>query len=220
MNRASNLEGSAGSNGDGRRRSYSSRLRAEQAAATRARILDGLTRTMARGLADVSVPAVAREADVSVKTIYRHFGSKRVLFAELGPYVARKAGLMPTDEEYTLDDVPNIVRAMFRRTESMDATIRAAMASQLGQEMRIQMMPERLDMVRRAIRRSAAELPDHELEQFARVLLLLFSSAMQRAFKDYLGAGADEAANTVTWATRMLLRGVRAGEKEAADDER
>jgi AcrR family transcriptional regulator len=50
-------------------------LRAAQAQATRARILEATVNVMARGVASVSIPAVAREARVSVPTVYRHFGT-------------------------------------------------------------------------------------------------------------------------------------------------
>ena len=64
-------------------RAYRSQLRVLQAEQTRARILDATVRVMARGLTSVSIPAVAREAGVSVATIYRHFATKRDLLATL-----------------------------------------------------------------------------------------------------------------------------------------
>jgi hypothetical protein len=197
-----------------RPRHYTNRLRDEQAEATRERILDGLIRTMARGLAEVSVPAVARESGVSVPTVYRHFASKRELFAAVGPYAANKAGWGPDSMPWSLADEPAMVRLMFRRSEALDETIRAAMASQLGQEMRQQMMPQRLDASRQMVSHSLPKLASEETERFARVLLLLHSSAMLRAFKDYLGVGADEAAEDVIWATQTLLRGARLGASE------
>ena len=47
-------------------RPYRSRLREEQAQETRERILDATGRVMAAGIATVSIPAVAREAGVSI----------------------------------------------------------------------------------------------------------------------------------------------------------
>jgi len=199
------------------RRPYASRLREEQAEATRHRILDGLIRTMARGLDGVSMPAVAQEAGVSIPTVYRHFGSKKELFAALGPYAARQAGLMPDSQPWTLEEEPELIRGIFHRSELIDDTLRAAMASRMGQEMRRQLMPERLDMHRQAIVRSLPGLGDEDLERFARILMLLHSSATLRAFKDYLGASADEAADDVIWAVQTLLRGAsQAAEPEGA----
>ena len=50
-------------------------------------------RVMATGLASLSVPAVAREAGVSVPTVYRHFGTKAELLAAMYPHAVRRAGL-------------------------------------------------------------------------------------------------------------------------------
>ena len=47
---------------------------------------------MASGLASLSIPAVAREAGVSVPTVYRHFGTKDDLLAAVYPHVARGSG--------------------------------------------------------------------------------------------------------------------------------
>jgi hypothetical protein len=66
-------------------RVYGSPLRVHQAEETRERILDATVRVMARGLTSVSIPAGAREAGVSVPTIYRHFGTKTDLLAAVYP---------------------------------------------------------------------------------------------------------------------------------------
>jgi AcrR family transcriptional regulator len=56
--------------------SYAER-RAAMAAHTRARILDACAALLARG--ELTVPAVARAANVSVPTVYRHFSDKQAL---------------------------------------------------------------------------------------------------------------------------------------------
>src|SRR3990172_5060569 len=86
-------------------RPYASALRDEQVEATRVRILDALVRTMANGVAGLSIPAVAREARVSVPTVYRHFGSKEGLLAALSPYVLARAGLVPDPVPETLAEL-------------------------------------------------------------------------------------------------------------------
>jgi AcrR family transcriptional regulator len=63
------------------RRAYDSTRRLEQAAETRRRILEAaLTRFAADGYGATSVAAVAREAGVSVKTVYLGFETKAGLF--------------------------------------------------------------------------------------------------------------------------------------------
>jgi len=194
------------------RRRYSSALRDEQAEATRTRILEALVRTMAAGVAGLSIPAVAREADVSIPTIYRHFGSKQGLIKALNPYVVEKGGLSPAMPR-SVEDLGPSVRGLFRNLEAMDLTLREAMASELGNEARRAMMPERLVMVRDYVGRLAPDLPDAELARLADVTLILMSSAGFRAYKDYLGLGPDTSASLVTWAIKTLLEGARRAEE-------
>src|SRR5437773_8993571 len=60
-------------------RTYVSPLRRGQFEATRLRIVEAVGRVLARGVTELSVPAVAEEAGVSVATVYRHFQSKQQL---------------------------------------------------------------------------------------------------------------------------------------------
>lgn len=194
---------------DRSRRSYESPLREEQADATRERILEALVRAMAGGLATLSVPAVAREAGVSIPTIYRHFGSKAGLLDALGPYVTAKAGLVPQIMPETLEDFGDTTRTIFRNLDAMDATLRAAMASQLGREVRQAAMPWRRGIHRDVIRRSAPELPNEEIERLTDLSIVLTSSGTFRVYRDYLGLDVDEAADRALWALRTLVRGAR-----------
>ena len=196
------------------RRTYSSALRDEQADATRTRILEALVRTMAAGIGGLSIPAVAREAGVSIPTIYRHFGSKHGLVEALQPYVTSKAGLTPDPMPQTLDELGDLVRRLFGNLEGMDLTLRAAMASQLGQEVRRATMPERRTMTRDIIARFAPDLREADLERLADLVLILISTAGFRAFKDYLGLGPHEAADLATWGIRTLIQGARTGTEE------
>jgi AcrR family transcriptional regulator len=189
------------------KRSYESALRQDQTEATRTRILDALVRTMAKGVAGLSVPAVAREAGVSVPTMYRYFKTKADLVAALAPYLVGKAGLMEIPKE--ADDLGTVVRELYRRNEAMDLETRAALASELGQEVRRRTMPQRVAMIRAEIARWTPGLAGEDLDRFTRVMLILGSSATMRAYKDYLGLGAMAAADDVVWALEALQRALR-----------
>jgi AcrR family transcriptional regulator len=193
-----------------RARAYESPLRDEQAEVTRKRILDALVRTMGRGVAGLSVPAVAAEAGVSVPTVYRHFRTKADLVAALAPYLSRKTGLMEFPDGAG-DDLGAVARELYRRNEAMDAEVRAAMASQLGQEVRRRTMPERVSLIRKAVAERVPGVTGADLDRLTRVLLILLSSATMRAYKDYLGMGAMDAAEDVAWTVGILQRSLRRG---------
>jgi len=191
-------------------RAYSSAYRDERVQQTRQRILDALVRTMAQGVADVTMPAVAADAGVSVPTVYRHFSTKRELVAALGSHLLDQTGLAPSTPPEDLSGMEDMARQVFRRYDEMDLTIRAAMASQLGNVIRRDKMPERLAYFRRAISASAPDLDETTLDLMTHVFVLLFSTATMRAFKDYFGFSSDLAATHVSWAMRMLVQGAEA----------
>src|SRR3954453_24029747 len=111
MNRISNEDPAA----EAGRRRYHSPIRVEQADATRVRILDAADRVMERGLATLSVPAVAREAGVSVPTVYRHFGSKPELLAALYPHLAGRTGFSQMTAPRSVDEFGAVIRDIFER---------------------------------------------------------------------------------------------------------
>ena len=166
------------------RRPYGSQLRAEQVEATRERILEALIRSMANGLATLSVPRVAREAGVSIPTIYRHFGSKSGLIEALGPYVVAKAGLVPEPPPETVDDLGGSIRALYHHLEEMDGTLKAAMASQMGRTVRQAAMPMRRGTHRELMRRSAPELGETSLDLLADLSVAITSSGTFRVFRE------------------------------------
>ena len=191
-----------------RSREYASPLRDEQTEVTRKRILDALVRTMGKGVAGLSVPAVAAEAGVSVPTVYRHFRTKADLVAALAPYLAGKTGLMEFPE-VAGDDLGAVARELYRRNEEMDAEVRAAMASQLGQEVRRRTMPDRVNLIKKNVALRVPGLSAADLDRLTRVLLILMSSATMRAYKDYLGMNAKDAGEDVAWTVGILQRSLR-----------
>jgi AcrR family transcriptional regulator len=187
------------------RRTYRSQLRAEQAEETRARILDATLRVMARGIATLSVPEVAREAGVSVPTVYRHFGTKRALLAAVYPHIARQAGLGQVAEPESVEDFREMVRSVFGRLSSMGDEARFAMSSPASEEARRTQMPARYAMSRRFAAGVMPAASEVDRDRLARVLIVLSSSSAMRLWLDHLGSSVDEAADDVDWLLRTVL---------------
>jgi AcrR family transcriptional regulator len=190
-------------------RSYQSGLRAEQAEETRRRILDASLRVMATGLASLSVPAVAREAGVSVPTVYRHFGTKADLLAEMYPHAARRAGLDGVPDPSTVRDVKGAVRAVIERLDALDDVSRAAYATPIADEVRHATMPSRYARIRRLGESIDPPLPSAELDRITRLLVVLISQSALRTWRDHLGVSADQAAEDVDWVLRAVITAAR-----------
>src|SRR5690349_4772985 len=107
-------------------RAYHSQLRAQNERQTQERILEATLRMTASGLATVSVPAVAREAGVSVPTVYRHFGTKGALLSALYPFAARRTGIDKVPDPTSLEELRGAIRAYVERLDGLEDMARAA----------------------------------------------------------------------------------------------
>jgi AcrR family transcriptional regulator len=196
MTRISNLENS---------RRYDNSLREEQAEETRGRILDAAIRVIAGGIATASVPAIAREAGVSVPTVYRHFGTKTDLLAAVYPHVARRAGLDRLPDPTSLDDLKERIGLIFERADALDALDRAAMASPAAAAVRSATMPSRLARLRRLTDAVGVDLSAADRERLTRLLAVVTASASLRMWRDHLGASVEQAAADIDFMVRALV---------------
>ena len=185
-------------------RGYGSPLRAQQAEETRGRILDATGRVMAGGLAFVSIPAVAREAGVSVPTVYRHFPTKHDLLAAIYPHALRRAGLDDVVIPTSMDELRQALRAHFERTDSFGDLARAAMASPASDEVRRLSMPRRLAAFRQVADSIEPKPSKADRDRIARLLVILTASSSLRLWRDQLGSSVDEAAGDVDWVLRAI----------------
>ncbi len=195
MNRNANREG----------RTYRSQLRAEQADATRARILDATLRVMARGFANVSMPEVAREAGVSVPTVYRHFGSKEGLLAAVYPHVARRVGLDKVPDPETFADLRNGIQMAFEKVDSYSDLERAAVASPAADVTRHVTMPQRLKRLARFADSVQPRLAKADRDRITRLLTVLTASSSLRMWRDHLDVSVEQAVDDIDWVMRASI---------------
>ena len=93
-------------------------LREQQRAVTHDRIITALSELIeSRHPLDVTMAGVAEQAGVSEPTLYRHFPTKRDLFAALGSNLYRKttAGVAPSN----LDELVEFLPALYRQFAEM-----------------------------------------------------------------------------------------------------
>jgi AcrR family transcriptional regulator len=191
-------------------RVYRSPLRDERAVQTRTRILDGLVQVMARnGIAELSVPLIAKEAGVSIPSVYRYFPTKRHLITALDEYAHQK-GSFTLDEFGPMEspeDIARIVPLTFKRREAIESTLSAAMNSRLGYSMRRHEFADRSRHFSKALRSATKGLSRREQQWLTDVVFVLSSYSCVRAFRDYLDLDSEEAGKRVAWAIRLLIRG-------------
>ena len=187
------------------RRGYRSELREHQAAETRGRILDATARVMARGPASTSMPAVAREAGVSVPTVYRHFRTKADLFAALYPHMIYRAPSIQLELPSSIDDFAVGLRAHFTKLDSLGEAERAVLNSPAAAEMRRANMPDRVRRTRTLVDALAPADPGIDRDRLTRLLTILTGTAAFRTWRDHLGSSVDETVADIEWAIRALI---------------
>lgn len=183
----------------GSARAYRSKLREQQADETRRRILDATLRVMAGGIATVSIPTVAREAGVSVPTIYRHFGTKRDLLGAVYAHVVSRNGLGEWVAPRSISEFRDAVHALFDRLDSADDLARAAMASPAAEEARRLSVPRRVALGRQLADSIVPRLAEGDRDRIARLLVVVTTSSALRVWRGQLGSSVDEAVDDIDW---------------------
>ena len=154
---------------------------------------------------EISMAAVAKRAGVSEPTLYRHFPTKRDLFAALVTYQFQSvtAGLAPRSPA----ELADAVRTVFERAAARENTIRWTLAGTDPERVPRQNVRVRLAMLRTAL----GIEPDTQDGQQAsaaefvlRTVLLLTSPMAWLYWKDYLGLDPAETAATAGWAIMAL----------------
>jgi AcrR family transcriptional regulator len=194
-------------------RVYRSQLRDERATQTKDRILDGLVQVMARnGIADLSIPLIAKEARVSIPSVYRYFPTKKHLIDALDDYAHRKGGFSFSElpPSTTPEELAGIIPALFKRREAIEPTIAAALRTRIGYDLRQPALADRAKYFSTALQPASKRLGRREKGWLTDVVFVLTSFGAVRAFKDYLGLDTDQAAERVAWAIRTLAHGAGA----------
>jgi AcrR family transcriptional regulator len=179
-------------------------LREAQRAVTEQRIIQALAALIdEEHPLEISMAAVAKRAAVSEPTLYRHFPTKRDLFAALAGYQFRTvaAGLAPASP----DDLADAVRTVFQRSAAMENVVRWTLAATDPQRVPRPNVQARLAMLRTALG-DRADGDDDDARFLLRTVLMLTSPMAWLYWKDYLGLDPADAAATAGWAITTLTR--------------
>jgi AcrR family transcriptional regulator len=189
------------------RRAYNSPLRASQTEQTREAILGALERCLERSDAsEVSIEAVALEARVERRTVFRHFASREALFDAFWPWFnARLALTLAPETAVALAQAP---RTAFARFDEVEGVIRAGLHSASGRTMRARAAPARREAFARALASVLDGRPEPERRRVLALAHLLYSAPAWEVMKDFGGLTGPEAGEAASWALALILSAV------------
>ncbi len=186
---------------------YDNSRREEQATENRGRILDAALELLKSDSALLTIPAVAKQAGVSVPTVYRNFSSKDELLVAVEQHASQLLGApaLPSSVDQLSRALPALHDYYARNFELMRATERLANVAEVnrvGKRRRDQRFVELLAA-------DVAHLPKDQQRAFTAVLRLMLSSATAISMFDRYGIDADSSSATLAWIVDTLLASLR-----------
>lgn len=197
---------------------YESPLRAEQAQATREKILAGV-RTMVEANPDTALgfDELAEVSGVNRRTIFRYFPTKEDLLSAFWQSANASLGVRfwPQSERDLVDLPPEL----FASLDGIEGIVRASHASGAGRQMRLQANGERQAAFRRSLSDVTDDLDPERARQLEATVQLLFSATAWQTMKDYWGLPGKEAGKAAAWAIGALLDAARREGRLSKDEQ-
>jgi AcrR family transcriptional regulator len=189
------------------RAAYHSPLREEQAAATRQRILESCVSIMESG-GDLTYSAVAAEAGVQERTVYRHFPARSDLQAGLWTWILDNL----THVDFSAATTDELVSSMHRSFAGFDAgapLIQAMLHSPSGLEVRLRQQAQRRAMFEACVDNTLPGASSDARKAAAAALQVLYSAQSWELLRSFWGMDGEEAATVIELAIRSLLTGLQ-----------
>lgn len=183
------------------KRPYQSQLRQEQAAATRARIVEAAAERLTPWATELPFAEVAAAVPVSVRTVYRYFPTQRDLLAAVGAYFEEHSGW--DADEVRADTLGAMTRGLYaylgrrletttRGTDEVQDFLRDSRARRIA-----------------AIEREIGPLTEGMDPELARGVMAVFSGLVRAHFlagmHDHWGLDGEQAGRAVEWAINALV---------------
>ena len=191
-------------------RVYTSPLREEQMQQTRLRILEAVTGLFGDPAAEeVTIPAVARAARVSLRTVYRYFPTREGLIDAWAEWVDGNLRIHLHSYPEEADRLPEFTRDLYRSYDESEALVKAMLGATAARAVRARTRRRRQRAFRGAMDSHLEGLAPEEQRRALAAVYLLVSAPGWQAMKEQWGLDGEEAGKTAAWAVGVLLDELR-----------
>jgi len=196
-------------NDDGKpRRNYRSALREKQQGETRESILRALGEQILKSRpGEFSLPEVAERAGVSVRTVYRHFGSREALIEALQEYAVRRGTPPPPT---TLDELIALPPVLFASFDAHAPWVEAMLRAGAGSAIRSAGKPARIALFKALTAPMVAGLPEAEAVATQALVKHLVSAETWLAMREDFGVDGPTAGRAVSRTLQAIFAGLEA----------
>jgi AcrR family transcriptional regulator len=191
-------------------RAYNSPLRAEQLEQTRHRIFEAVSDVLAdHTVQELTIPLIARRAQVAVRTVYRHFPTREALFDAWGDWAGENLRLVMHSYPETLEGLREFTPSLFQSYDDNERLVRALLNSAAALELRRRTRRRRRRQAERALEEVTADLSPEARRRAVAVIYLLISAPAWQALREQSGLSGAEAGEAAAWAVRVLTDELR-----------
>lgn len=174
---------------------------------TQSLILDAAVELLqAASVMELSIRAVAKRANISERTVFRHFPSRDDLLDAVADEVSRRLDTPP--DPTTVHELIAYPEAVFARFETNGALTRAVLHSELYQRVRRRDAGARGAAIGALVDRLAADRGEDERRLAAANILYHVIASTWRYYRDYFGFTVEETAAASRMAIVEALRGL------------
>jgi AcrR family transcriptional regulator len=193
-------------------RAYRSALRDQQAAHTRAHVLETARALMEReGVEAVTLPRVAAAAGVSPPTVYRYFPTVAHLLAAFLDWLRPQVGMTVDRLLGSPEQSLRLAEENYPRFEQHGALLRALNDSAAFHRVRHPSVPDRAGRAAALFAPRAPRWPRADLAAAVGCLYALSTPETWRWLRDTWGLDAERARRAASWGVRVLAAALRSG---------
>ena len=187
---------------------YNSPLRERQKEQTREMILIAVGEILRQAdTSAVTIGEVARVADITMRTILRHFASREELLSAFWRWQLEKSGGETVLAPGSLEQLSENIKTLFASLDADEGVIRAVISSPEGREMRNQANKRRLEAMLEFIAPLVPELSKRDRHSMASGIISVSSVLSWMFMRDNCGYDGKRAGEAAAYAVQLIIEG-------------